>query len=266
MWVWIWLERAGDLYVGEAYDEHGRELIKISKPTTSREMHVRMIAAGAAPYGCGDIDAALVDADDHADDGQNVSRRDYFHLQVRASAGHATAADVSWVAEELKSRASIHPASSLVHSLASAHAIEHEELIASFLEPADELLAHTALSALFQLGFADKYMDTLLEWITRSPPPNWRLRATARWYAGWYISRTPNAKLLRALIDAAEGDRPATNDVHPVECLYQVLRIEDDRPQGAPRRSDDPIFVAAVLDQAKRLLTKWDHVEREHQS
>jgi hypothetical protein len=264
MWVWVWIERVGDLYIGEAYDEHGRELVKISDPISSTAIHDRMLAAGATLHNdCSDIDSALVDADDHANDAQNVARRDYFHLQVRASAGHATAADVSWVAEELKSRASIHPAGSLVRTLASAHATEHEDLIASFLEPSDEWVARTALSALFHLGFADKYMDTLLDWNTRNPPTNWRLRATARWYAGWYISRTPNAKLLRALIEAAEGHHPSTNEVHPVECLYRVLGIEDDRPQGAPPRSHDPAFVAAVLEEARRLLMKWDHEERE---
>lgn len=162
--MWVFIERIGDLYVGVAHDEAGRELLEITTPVTDSEIHAQF--AALADYGdCTDVDLALYDADEALNSGQEA-QREFFHLlRVRAMAGLSSPSDCAYVVDQVRDPDSRHDIRFLLWTLAYMGS-QYEDVVAPFLDHANTVEeAEYAMDALLQMGLLDKYVDRLIEWM-----------------------------------------------------------------------------------------------------
>jgi hypothetical protein len=255
--VFLYMERVGDdLYVGVAHDAHGQKLIEVGEPLPYLELLDAMKAAGAIPGNdLLDIDNAFYEADQRPNDGLSQDRRYFYELRVRAYSGLGSESDASWLIDELDNPRSIHPVTALLGAL-SAMGPQHEAVVSPYLEHDDPFVAHFAMRDLIKMGLADKYADSLIQWMHTTPPPDPYKRAWSRGNHSYGIaaqafkkSRNPN--ILRALIQAAEDTNEKwTTRKNAIWCLSVAIDALDQISELGNWVSADDSRMQGVIRQA----------------
>jgi hypothetical protein len=248
--MWVFIERVGDLYVGVAHDDYGRELLEVVEPLTDLEIHTRM--ASLSDGDCLDVDSALESADQRPNDGRNAERK-FFHLiRVRASAGVASESDGQYVLAQLRDPDSVHETIFLLWTLGHMGR-RYEEAVSPFLDSADNREAEYAMRALFEMGLYDEYVDLFVRW-TRSARANAPL-STIYGMAPHAFRQSQNPKILQALIDACNDKAEEwTTREHARSCLAQAIDLEN-APLGERLPWNHPYFDRVVV-KAEDLLAE----------
>jgi hypothetical protein len=257
--MWVFIEQIGDLYVGVAHDEDGRELLEITEPITYSAIHALMEPLSGGD--CYDFDCAAYDAETRPRDGRTPERKFFHLLRVRAKAGLASESDAAWVLDQLHDQGSIHATTLLLWTLGYLGP-RYEHDAASFLDHANTNgEAEYAMSALFQMGLLEKYIDRFVRWMCGAPPPRRRMGSTVYGMTVHAFRQSQNPKILRALIDAS-NDRAEkwTTREHARSCLASAIDLEN-APLGQRLPPDHPYFVG-VLEKAMRLLDELTTSER----
>jgi hypothetical protein len=249
MEAWVLIQRAGDLYVGEALAYNGSSLLEPTQPTDEAALYDLLREAGVDDY---EIDCALYDADQF--DGDAGERRFFFLLRVRAGAGTATPSDAQWLLQELRNPASPHRRGALILSLGCLGQ-EYENVLADLLEGTSaDFEVEDAMHALIQMGLGDKYVPRLVAWMKGSgPPPNRFGYSRVYGLASWALLKTGNVELLRTFIDAAKdrSERWTTRE-HALSCLAHAIDL-DHAPIGERLPPDHPYY-ESLLGKAERML------------
>lgn len=250
--MWVFIERIGELYVGIAHDEDGRQLLEITQPMAYSEIHTQLAALSG--HDCYDVDIALYDADQRPDDGRTAERRTFHLIRVRAKAGLASESDGAYVLQQLRDPASIHRTTSLLWTLGYIGP-QHEQVVEPFLShPNTNGEAEYAMDALFQMGLLEKYVDRFVQWMRGAPPPEHHRHGNMSYGMSVHAFRTSqHPEILRALIDASSdvSERWTTRE-HARRCLAMAIDLEH-APLGTRLRPDDPYFVG-VLEKAELRL------------
>jgi hypothetical protein len=252
--MWVFVERVGDLYVGVAHDDEGRQLLEITEPISDSEMHAQMEEVSDGD--CYEVDCALYDADERPNDGRASERKSFHLLRIRAQAGLTSQADGAWVIDQLRDRESIHDTRFLLWTLGYMGP-QYESVVAPFLNhPNTNMEAEYAMDALFQMGLFEKYADLFVEWMRGSAPPAQNQVGSMVYGTAVHAFRkSQSPKILRALIDASNDvSEMWTTREHARSCLAMAIDLEN-APLGERLPADHPYY-ASVVEKAEVLLAE----------
>lgn len=253
--MWVFIQRVGDQYIGEAYGDDGTTLVERTAPKGKVEL--AQLIMSLDPDGDSlDFDCAIYDADER-DAELNDAWRTYFLLRVRARAGKASQEDGQWVIDQLQ-RSDSPFARHLLHTLGELGR-EYEEVAAGFLYgPNTGGRCEDAMSALVDMGLANKYAPVLARWMTGSPPqPPARIGSLVYGIASHALRTTGNPQILRAFIEACKDRRERwTSREHAFSCLAAAIDL-DNAPLGT-RMSPDHPYMQSVLARAERMLAEHE--------
>jgi hypothetical protein len=247
----VFIERIGELYVGIAHDDDGRKLLEIAEPVSDLEIHATMKSV-SDDGDCLDVDCAIDEADQRPNDGRDAERKFFHMIRVRAYAGLASESDGQYVLEQLNNPDSVHDTIFLLWTLGYMGA-QYEDAVRPFLDSADARESEHAMSAVFQMGLYDKYVDRFVGWM-RSARANEPL-STIYGMAAYAFRQSQRSEILKALIEASNDKTEKwTPREHARSCLAQAIDLES-APLGERLPWNHPYFVGVVA-KAEDLLAQ----------